>query len=113
MLGTRRCLDVGMQKAVALAREFDKPVFGVHHMEAHALMPLLTHSEAVKYPFAALLLSGGHTLLALCRSVGSFTVIGSTLDDALGEAMDKVWRLVSSKVADLPPAVFAVRWPCG
>ncbi len=87
---------MGVKKAVALAREYKKPLFGVHHMEAHALMPLMTHSRRLEFPFAALLLSGGHTLLAIVNSVTSFHVIASTLDDALGEALDKVHRLITA-----------------
>lgn len=92
------CLDVGIRKAVSLAREFGVPLLSVNHMEAHALMPLMvpaSSSPSVSFPFAALLLSGGHTMLVACHSLGQYQVVGTTLDDAVGEAFDKVWRLMA------------------
>lgn len=102
--GLAFCLRVGISKAQQLARQHRLALLGVHHMEAHALMPLLHQQQrggggddgnALRFPFAALLLSGGHTMLALCKGVGSYSVIGSTLDDALGEALDKVSECAS------------------
>jgi N6-L-threonylcarbamoyladenine synthase len=61
---------------------------GVHHMEAHALLPLMT--QKVSFPYLALLVSGGHTTLVLCTSFGKYHAVGSCLDDAMGEAADKV-----------------------
>lgn len=114
--GLEICLRVGMRKAQSLAKEFRKPFVTVHHLEAHALIArlagvevVLPDSEAlpdtvsssmphfqpkVAYPFLALLVSGGHTSLLICRGLGEYSVIGGTLDDSLGEAFDKAARLV-------------------
>lgn len=98
--------------AQALAAARDIPALGVHHMEAHLLAPFLESAE-LDFPFAALLISGGHTLLIEARGVGDYHVLGRTLDDAAGEAFDKVGRLlglgypggpaVSAAAAKCPP----------
>lgn len=61
-------------------------------MEGHALVARM--SNDVKFPFLALLVSGGHTMLLVCRGVGSYIQLGTTLDDPLGEAYDKIARLL-------------------
>jgi N6-L-threonylcarbamoyladenine synthase len=96
--GLEICLRVGTEGAKALAAAHDKPFVGVHHLEAHVLMArLAAGAEAVPFPFLTLLTSGGHCQLLLTRGIGQHVVLGSTLDDALGEAFDKVARLL-----DLP-----------
>lgn len=93
--GLEICLRVGCEGAKALALEHDKPFVGVHHLEAHVLMARLAAGpEAVPFPFLTLLTSGGHCQLLLSTGIGEHAVIGSTLDDALGEAFDKVARLL-------------------
>lgn len=96
--GLEICLRVGCDAAVAEAQRHQKPFVRVHHLEAHCLLArqaaLSSGEEPVDFPFLCLLVSGGHCQLLLCRGVGRFEVIGSTLDDALGEAYDKVARLL-------------------
>ncbi len=65
-----------------------KPLVSVHHMEAHALTPRLL--DDVSFPYLVLLVSGGHCILAVVRGTGEFVRLGSTGDDAPGEAFDKV-----------------------
>jgi N6-L-threonylcarbamoyladenine synthase len=78
-------------KAIALARHL--PFIAVNHLEAHALTPCLTHG--LDFPYLLLLVSGGHTQLLIVEGVGRYTRLGTTLDDALGEAFDKAAKLLS------------------
>ena len=87
-------LMVGGSLATGLALGLGIPVIPVHHMEAHLLAALL-EDDPPAFPFLALLVSGGHTLLVEARVLGQYRVIGETLDDAAGEAFDKVARLLS------------------
>ncbi|MEZ0280458.1 tRNA (adenosine(37)-N6)-threonylcarbamoyltransferase complex transferase subunit TsaD [Methyloceanibacter sp.] len=77
-------------KAIALARGL--PFIAVNHLEAHALTPGLTHG--LRFPYLLLLVSGGHTQLLIVKDVGQYTRLGTTLDDALGEAFDKAAKLL-------------------
>ena len=86
-------LLVGSAVARSLAYAWRVPFVGVHHMEGHLLAPLL-EQEPPAFPFVALLVSGGHTLLALVHAVGSYEILGSSLDDAAGEAFDKTAKLL-------------------
>ncbi|PKI70416.1 hypothetical protein CRG98_009191 [Punica granatum] len=86
--GLSLCLRVGVQKARNLAGRFTKPIVGVHHMEAHALVARLVKQE-LEFPFLVLLISGGHNLLILARDLGQYVQLGTTIDDAIGEAYDK------------------------
>jgi len=97
--GLEICLRVGCEGAKALAIEHDKPFVGVHHLEAHVLMARLSDNPeaTVGFPFLTLLTSGGHCQLLESTAVGEHAVLGSTFDDSLGEAFDKVARLL-----DLP-----------
>jgi len=85
-------LIVGMvtAKAIALARGL--PFIAVNHLEAHALTGRLT--DGLAFPYLLLLVSGGHTQLLIVKGVGSYTRLGTTLDDALGEAFDKAAKLL-------------------
>jgi glycoprotease/Kae1 family metallohydrolase len=97
--GLSMCLRVGVVAAQNLCALHDKPIIPVHHMEAHALVARVAGgTEAVRFPFLALLVSGGHNQLILARGVGDYTILGSTLDDALGEAYDKTARLLGLDV---------------
>lgn len=80
-------LHVGVTMAKALAGAHAKPFAAINHLEAHALTARLTGQAA--FPFVLLLVSGGHCLLALAESVGHYRLLGTTLDDAIGEAFDK------------------------
>ena len=87
-------LMVGGSLATGLAMGLGKPVIPVHHMEAHLLAAML-EDDPPPFPFVALLVSGGHSLLVETRSLGDYAILGETLDDAAGEAFDKVARLLS------------------
>jgi N6-L-threonylcarbamoyladenine synthase len=79
-------VGAAVARSYAFARGI--PALGVHHLEGHLLAPML-EAEPPQYPFVALLVSGGHTLLALVAGLGQYQILGSTLDDAAGEAFDK------------------------
>ena len=86
-------LLVGATVASGLAAAWGIPAIPVHHMEAHLLAPLL-ESDPPPFPFVALLVSGGHSLLVDVAGVGCYRVLGQTLDDAAGEAFDKTAKLL-------------------
>src|SRR5438045_8389674 len=86
-------LLVGVSYAKALAYTLDVPLVGVHHMEGHLFAIALEHRDAVP-PFTALLVSGGHTLLIDVEAWGNYRLLGSTRDDAAGEAFDKVAKML-------------------
>jgi N6-L-threonylcarbamoyladenine synthase len=86
-------LLVGVAWTKAAAWALDRPVIGVHHMEAHLFAASLEDPEAVP-PFVALLVSGGHTLLLWVPEWGRYELLGETRDDAAGEAFDKVARIL-------------------
>ncbi|KAJ2393038.1 Mitochondrial tRNAs modification protein, partial [Coemansia sp. RSA 2603] len=88
--GLPASLSVGVAAGKTLAAAHGTPLIGVHHMEAHALMARM--SSDVQFPFLCLLISGGHTLTLLVHQVNEYTVLGTTLDDSVGEAFDKVAR---------------------
>ena len=94
--GLAGALLVGAGVACSLAAALGKPVFGVHHLEGHLLSPFLS-ADPPEFPFVALLVSGGHTQLMRVDSVGSYELLGETIDDAAGEAFDK-----SAKLMGLP-----------
>ena len=86
-------LMVGASIARGIAWALDKPVLGVHHMEGHLLAPMLS-DEKPDFPFVALLVSGGHTMLVDVRALGDYRILGESLDDAVGEAFDKTAKLL-------------------
>ena len=86
-------LLVGVSAAKALALVWDVPFVGVNHLEAHLLSPFLEHPD-LELPLVTLLVSGGHTLIVHMASTTDYTVLGSTIDDAAGEAYDKVARFL-------------------
>jgi N6-L-threonylcarbamoyladenine synthase len=86
-------LMVGGAVAAGLALAHGLPLVPVHHMEAHLLAPML-EAPHPQYPFLALLVSGGHTLLVSVEGVGRYEILGESLDDAVGEAFDKVAKLL-------------------
>ncbi|KAI3449113.1 hypothetical protein Pfo_005778 [Paulownia fortunei] len=86
--GLSLCLRVGVRKARKLAGSCALPIVGVHHMEAHALVARLVERE-LQFPFMALLISGGHNLLILAHDLGHYVQLGTTIDDAIGEAYNK------------------------
>lgn len=86
--GLAGSLLVGLSFAKALAWSTDKPLIGVDHILAHLYAPLL--AEEIPYPFLGLIVSGGHTLICVAAGFDDITVLGTTIDDAVGEAFDKV-----------------------
>ncbi len=83
-------VGVSTAKAIAFARKI--PLIGVHHMEGHILAPLL--EQEIAFPYLALAVSGGHTHLYRVDGIGRYRTLGRTLDDAAGEAFDKVAKLL-------------------
>jgi N6-L-threonylcarbamoyladenine synthase len=91
--GLAGALLVGTSIAESLAFALDVPTIGVHHLEGHLLAPLLEENPP-DFPFIALLVSGGHTQLMRVSGIGSYELLGDTLDDAAGEAFDKTAKLL-------------------
>ncbi len=86
-------LMVGSGMANGLGLAWNCPVIPVHHMEGHLLAAML-EDDPPDYPFLALLVSGGHTMLINVAALGDYTLLGTTLDDAVGEAFDKTAKLL-------------------
>ena len=91
--GLAGALLVGTSVAQSLAFSLNIPSIGVHHLEGHLLAPLLEENPP-KFPFVALLVSGGHSQLMRVDGIGQYTLLGDTLDDAAGEAFDKTAKLL-------------------
>src|SRR4051812_10218693 len=83
---------VGLTTAKAIALVNEKPLIAVNHLEAHALTARLT--DGTPFPYCLFLASGGHTQIVAVRGVGQYERLGSTLDDAIGEAFDKTAKLL-------------------
>ena len=83
---------VGLVTAKTLSLVARKPLLAVNHLEAHALTPRLT--DGLAFPYLLLLASGGHTQLVAVKGVGDYVRLGTTIDDAIGEAFDKVAKLL-------------------
>ena len=86
-------LLVGASVGRALAMGWNRPAIAVHHMEGHLLAPML-ESRPPEFPFVALLVSGGHTQLVQVEGIGRYELLGESLDDAAGEAFDKVGKML-------------------
>lgn len=95
-------LLVGVSTAKALSLVWDKPIVAVNHLEGHLASAALGDSE-VRFPVLVLLVSGGHTLLAVARDPGVYQLLGSTRDDSVGEAYDKVARVLGLGYPGGPP----------
>jgi N6-L-threonylcarbamoyladenine synthase len=91
--GLAGALLVGTSIANALAFALGIPALGIHHLEGHLLSPLLA-GDPPRFPFVALLVSGGHTQLMRVGAVGEYELLGETVDDAAGEAFDKTAHLL-------------------
>src|SRR5580698_9218997 len=110
---------VGLTTAKAIALVSEKPLVAVNHLEAHALTARLTDGTA--FPYCLFLASGGHTQIVAVRGVGDYVRLGTTLDDAIGEAFDKTAKLlgltypggpqVEKEALDGDPARFALPRP--
>ena len=86
-------LQVGVQTARTLAMLWDKPIYPINHLAGHLYSPWL-ENRPIHFPAVALIVSGGHTELILLRSAGKVKKIGQTIDDAAGEAFDKVSHML-------------------
>ena len=91
--GLAGALLVGSSVAKSLAWSLNIPALAVHHMEGHLLAPLLEEAQP-QFPFVALLVSGGHTLLVDVKGIGDYQILGESLDDAVGEAFDKTAKIL-------------------
>lgn len=91
--GLAGALLVGAAVGRSLAWAWKRPAVGVHHMEGHLLAPML-EADPPSFPFLALLVSGGHTLLADVQGLGCYRTLGESVDDAVGEAFDKTAKLL-------------------
>ncbi len=92
--GLAGALLVGVSFACGLSVAHRMPVVGVHHLEGHICAALIEHGPLAQFPLLALVVSGGHTALYLVRDIGTYECIGRTVDDAAGEAFDKVGTLL-------------------
>ena len=86
------CLSVGLSFGKAMALSLKKPFIAVNHLEGHALSPKL--NSEINYPYLLLLISGGHSQFLNVQSLGKYKRLGTTIDDALGEAFDKTAKLI-------------------
>lgn len=105
--GLAIALEVGIRKIKELAQQYQKPIIAVNHMEGHIMANFVKNSRCLPYshlspltllppfPLLALLISGGHTELVLVKNIGQYEKIGQTLDDAIGEAYDKVAKMLN------------------
>lgn len=91
--GLQGALMTGAAFAKGLAHALGRPALGVHHLEGHVLASLL-ENPAPAFPFLAMLVSGGHTQLIAVAGVGAYTLLGESIDDAVGEAFDKSAKLM-------------------
>src|SRR3990167_5305283 len=91
--GLAGALLVGAALGRSLAYAWKVPAVAIHHMEGHLLSPML-EPDPPSFPFTALLVSGGHTLLADVQALGRYTILGESVDDAVGEAFDKTAKLL-------------------
>jgi len=115
------CLSVGLSFGKAMASSLNKPFIAVNHLEGHALSPKL--NSELNYPYLLLLISGGHTQFLNVQDLGNYKRLGTTIDDAVGEAFDKTAKLLGiefpggpqieiyakkgdSKKYDLPKPIF-------
>jgi len=107
--GLAPALEIGITFAKDLAALHNKPLIGINHIEAHALSPLaqprpkqgdrtknqINSTASIKFPILALVISGGHSEFILINSIGQYRKLGQTIDDAAGECLDKVGRMLN------------------
>ena len=86
------CLSVGLSFGKAFASALNKPFIAINHLEGHALSPML--NSKINYPYLLLLISGGHSQFLNVQGLGKYKRLGTTIDDALGEAFDKTAKLL-------------------
>ena len=98
---------VGLTMAKSIAFVHDKPLIAVNHLEAHALTPRLT--DRLEFPYCLFLASGGHTQIVAVAGVGKYVRLGTTVDDAMGEAFDKVAKMLGLPYPGGPEVEHAAR----
>ena len=106
--GLAGALLVGAALGRSLAYAWNIPCVGIHHMEGHLLSPML-EPDPPAFPFTALLVSGGHTLLADVQALGHYAILGESVDDAVGEAFDKTAKLLGLDYPGGPAIALAAR----
>lgn len=87
-------LLVGIQFAKGLAYRLKKPLIGINHIEAHLYASIMNHMKAPIFPAIGVVVSGAHTAILKIEAIGQYELIGSTVDDAIGEAFDKVAKIL-------------------
>lgn len=87
-------LLIGLNAAKGLALALNKPLIGVNHVEAHLYAAMMPHLDTLQFPCLGVVLSGGHSAIVLIRAIGDYQLLGQTIDDAIGEAFDKVARIM-------------------
>jgi len=92
--GLSIALGVGINKARHLAIKYKKPLIAVNHIEAHFLSPLANSKTEIKFQVYGLCVSGGNTIFVKINKIGSYEILAQTVDDALGEALDKAARML-------------------
>ncbi len=97
--GLAIALEVGINKAIELSNKYKKPLIGVNHMEGHLYSSFVQNSKGnpkrdFEFPYLGLLVSGGHTELVIFKDHVTYEILGETLDDAAGEALDKAARML-------------------
>ena len=90
--GLMVCLTIGLNIGKSIAAFTDKPFIAVNHLEGHALSPGLKNK--IKFPYLLLLISGGHSQYLIVKGVNEYEQLGTTIDDALGEAFDKTAKML-------------------
>lgn len=101
--GLAPALEIGISTAKKLAQEYKKPLIAVNHIEGHVISVLAKPAERTKkistdspqFPALSIIVSGGHTQFVLLKSLGEYQILGSTLDDAAGECLDKIGRMLN------------------
>uniref|UniRef100_A0A1A9Z1D2 N(6)-L-threonylcarbamoyladenine synthase n=1 Tax=Glossina pallidipes TaxID=7398 RepID=A0A1A9Z1D2_GLOPL len=92
--GLERSLAIGATFSCSLAYSLNIPAVGVHHLEGH-LLTIMLENKKPNFPFLGLIISGAHTQLILASNIGKYKILGNCIDDALGEAFDKVANLLN------------------
>lgn len=88
-------LYVGIQTAKAIAFGLNIPIIGVNHVEAHLFASYMSLEKPISFPALGVVVSGGHTVIVLIKEMGTYSLLGQTIDDACGEAFDKVAKILA------------------
>ncbi|EGC32384.1 hypothetical protein DICPUDRAFT_155627 [Dictyostelium purpureum] len=99
--GLSRPLKVGAEKAVSISKKYNIPIFSVNHLEGHSLVVRMENKSKPEFPFLILLVSGGHSQILICKGVGEYQLIGNTLDESVGEALDKAARSLGCEFGEV------------